>query len=414
MNKYAIIILSTIILSFILDAVADYLNIKNLKTELPEEFKDTFDSETYTKSQNYLKVRTKFGYVSTIFSLVVMLLFWFCGGFPYLNNIINQVSDSSIIKGIIFIGVLIVANSIISLPFSIYSTFVIEEKFGFNKTTVKTFILDILKSLALGTVIGIPILAGILYVLEFTGAYAWLYGWLGLTIISLLIQFIAPRWLMPIFNKFTPLGEGELREAITDYAKSVKYSLKNIFVIDGSRRSSKSNAFFTGFGKYKRIALFDTLINKHTTNEIVSILAHEIGHFKMKHILYGMLIGFIHNGVIFYLLSIFLSKKGLFEAFYMHDMPIYAGLIFFGMLYTPIETILSLLMNILSRKNEYEADKFAAETSGKSEDLISALKKLSKDNLSNLTPHPFYVYLNYSHPTVYERIKNIRQTAADR
>lgn len=396
-----------IILSFILDAIADYLNINNLRTELPEEFKDTYNSETYIKSQNYLKVRTKFGYVSTIFSLAVMLVFWFCGGFPFLNNMINQVSDNSIIKGIVFIGVLIAANSIISLPFSIYSTFVIEEKFGFNKTTVKTFILDLFKSLALGTVLGIPILAGILYILEFTGAYAWLYGWLGLTIISLIIQFIAPRWLMPIFNKFTPLEEGELREAITEYAKSVKYSLKNIFVIDGSMRSSKSNAFFTGFGKYKRIALFDTLINNHTTNEIVSILAHEIGHFKKRHILYGMLIGFIHNGVIFYLLSIFLSNKGLFDAFYMQDMPIYAGLLFFGMLYTPIETLLSLLMNILSRKNEFEADRFAAETTGKGEDLITALKKLSKDNLSNLTPHPFYVFLNYSHPTVYERIKKL-------
>ncbi|TAL68586.1 MAG: M48 family peptidase [Bacteroidetes bacterium] len=408
MNIYAIIILTTIVLSFLLDAVADYLNIKNIKTELPEEFRDTYDGETYTKSQKYLKVRTKFGYVSSIFSLVVMLVFWFSGGFPFINNLISPISENSTIRGIAFIGVLIVANSIISLPFSIYSTFVIEEKFGFNKTTVKTFILDILKSLALGLILGIPILAGILYILEYTGANAWLYGWLGLTIVTLLIQFIAPRWLMPIFNKFTPLEEGELRNAITEFIGNIKYSLKNIFVIDGSRRSSKSNAFFTGFGKYKRIALFDTLIKNHTVNEIVAILAHEIGHYKKKHILTGILIGFIHNGVIFYLLSIFLSQKGLFEAFYMNDLPIYGGLIFFGMLYSPIEEILSIFMNILSRKNEYEADRFAAETTGKGEDLITALKKLSKDNLSNLTPHPFYVFLNYSHPTVYERIKKIR------
>ncbi|MBI5325998.1 MAG: M48 family metallopeptidase [Ignavibacteriae bacterium] len=409
MNIYAVIILTTIILSFLLDAIADFLNIRNLKTELPEEFRDTYDSETYTKSQNYLKVKTKFGYVSTIFSLAVMLIFWFSGGFPFVNNLIIQISENNIIRGITFIGVLIVANSIISLPFSIYSTFVIEEKFGFNKTTVKTFILDILKSLGLGIVLGIPILAGILYVLEFTGEYAWLYGWLGLTIVSLIIQFIAPRWLMPIFNKFTPLEEGELRTALTEFISKVKYSLKNVFVIDGSRRSSKSNAFFTGFGKYKRIALFDTLIKNHTVNEIVAILAHEIGHYKKKHILYGMIIGFVHNGIIFYLLSIFLGNKGLFEAFYMKEFPIYAGLIFFGMLYSPIETILSVLMNILSRKNEFEADRFAAENTEGGEYLISALKKLSKDNLSNLTPHPFYVFLNYSHPTVFERIIQIRE-----
>lgn len=409
MNIYFIIILTTIVLGYLLDLIADYLNLKHLKPELPTEFKDVYDEEKYKKSQEYTKVRTKFGFITSTFSIVVMILFWFLGGFNYLDVWLRNLIENEIFRGLAYIGILMIGNSIISLPFSIYSTFVIEEKFGFNKTTVKTFILDLLKGLLLAVLLGGIVLGAILYIFNILGEFAWLWGWLAVTLFTLILQFIAPTWIMPLFNKFTPLEEGELKDSIMNYAKKVNYSLKNLFVMDGSKRSAKSNAFFTGFGKNKRIALFDTLINNHTVAELVAVLAHEIGHYKKKHILQGMLISIIHSGIIFYLLSLFLKQEGLYQAFFMDNMSVYTGLLFFGMLYSPIEMILSIFMNILSRKNEFEADAFASKTIENKEDMINALKKLSKDNLSNLTPHPFYVFLNYSHPTVLERISAIRK-----
>ena len=278
-----------------------------------------------------------------------------------------------------------------------------------TKPLPKTFILDMIKGIALGIVIGGALLAGILAFFDKAGPNAWLYCWIATTGFTLFMQFIAPTWIMPLFNQFTPLEEGELRSAIMSYAQSVNYPLTNLFVMDGSKRSTKSNAFFTGFGKNKRIALFDTLIENQTVGELVAVLAHEIGHYKKKHILQSMIISIAHMGVMFYLLSIFLNHEGLFTAFYMDDMSTYAGLIFFGMLFSPIEQILSVFMQIFSRKNEFEADRYATETTGQPDNMINALKKLSAHNLSNLTPHPWYVFLNYSHPPVLERIQAIRQ-----
>ena len=414
MNIYGVIILATLLASYLLDLITEIINLKALREELPEEFADVYDREKYRKSQAYTRERTRFGLLTSSFGLLVTLVFWFAGGFNYLDEIVRSWSLGPIWTGLLYIGILILARSAISLPFSIYSTFAIEERYGFNKTTPKTFILDLIKGTALGIVIGGAVLAGVLYFFEYSGPYAWLYCWIAVTLFSLVMQFIAPTWIMPLFNKFTPLEEGDLRSAIMDYARSVKYPLENLFVMDGSKRSSKSNAFFTGFGKHKRIALFDTLIENQTVPEIVAVLAHEIGHFKKKHILQGMVIGILHTGVMFYLLSIFLSHQGLFEAFYMENAaatPIYAGLIFFGMLFSPIEMILSVFMQIFSRKNEFEADRYAAQTTGDPESMVSALKKLSAHNLSNLTPHPFYVFLNYSHPPVLERIRAIRVLA---
>jgi STE24 endopeptidase len=410
MNIYAIIILSALIIDFVLDLISNLLNLNNLRQPLPNEFKDVYTEEVYEKSAKYTTVSTKFSFISSIYGVLILLAFWFFGGFPWLENLIDPLTDSSIGKGILFIFIIMFGNSILGLPFSLYSTFVIEEKFGFNKTTAKTFILDQIKSLGLALILGVPILALVLYILENSGTNAWLIGWGTVTLVTLIIQYIAPTFIMPIFNKFKPLEEGELREKIMNFAESVKYSLKNIFVIDGSRRSSRSNAFFTGFGRKKRIALYDTLIEKHTNDELVSVLAHEIGHYKLRHILIGNILGIIHTGILFFLLSIFLYEKGMYEAFFMTGQPIYAGLLFFGMLYSPIEIILSLFFNIISRKNEYAADRFAALTTKAPENMIAALKKLSKDNLSNLVPHPFYVFLNYSHPTVLQRIEAIRNT----
>ncbi len=360
----------------------------------------------------YTRVNTRFGFLTAGTSLAITLIFWFSGGFNYLDLVVRGFNLSEIWNGLIYIGTLLVLRGILSLPFSIYSTFVIEARFGFNKTTVRTFILDIVKGLLLGIALGGPILAGIMYFFQYAGPLAWIYCWLVVTLFGLIIQFIAPTWIMPLFNKFTPLAAGELREAIMAYAQKVHYSLRDIFIMDGSKRSTKSNAFFTGFGKNKRIALFDTLVQKHTVTELVAVLAHEIGHYKKKHILKSMLIGILHTGLMFYLLSIFLSHQGLFDAFYMQNMSSYAGLLFFGMLYAPLEMILAIFLNMFSRRNEFQADRFAVETTGQSDALINALKKLSVDNLSNLTPHPLYAFLNYSHPPVLERIRRLAKLTA--
>lgn len=408
MNIYAIIILIGLIGSYILELVSDMLNLGRLSPNLPEEFAETYDANSYKKSQEYTRATTRFGLVSTSFDLIVIIIFWFSGGFNYFDLILRSWGYGPVWTGLFFVALLTLLMGFLSLPFSIYSTFVIEERFGFNKTRPTTFIADMVKAIILGIALGGPLLASILAIFEYAGNMAWIYCWMAVTLFTLLVQFIAPTWIMPLFNKFTPLEEGELRDAIMDYASSVKFSLKNLFVIDGSKRSSKSNAFFTGFGKNKRIALFDTLIEKHSVNELVAVLAHEIGHYKKKHILQSMIISIVHMGIMLFLLSIFVSHDGLFEAFYMENSSVYSGLLFFALLFTPIDLALSLIFNILSRKNEYEADRFAAHTTGMADEMIMALKKLSVNNLSNLTPHPFYVFLHYSHPPLFERIRALR------
>lgn len=409
MNIYTLIILATLAFDYILDACSKLLNLSSLSTKIPYEFNEVYDEEAYKTSQEYTKTTTKFGFITSSFDLLLLIGFWFSGGFNLLDNWIRSFGYNELITGLFFIFLLMVAKSIISLPFSIYSTFVIEERFGFNKTTPKTFFLDLLKGLLLGAIIGIPLLAGILSFFMYTGDWAWLYAWIAVTLFTLGMQYIAPTWIMPLFNKFTPLEDGELKTAIEEYTEKVNFPLQGLFVIDGSKRSSKSNAFFTGFGKNKRVALYDTLIENHSVPELVAVLAHEIGHYKKKHIIKSLIISIAHSAVLFFLLSVFLNAEELFNAFYMESMSVYTGLIFFGMLYAPIEMILSIFMQISSRKHEYEADEYAATTTGKPEDMISTLKKLSKDNLSNLTPHPFYVFLNYSHPPVIERINAIRK-----
>ncbi|MDD4183191.1 MAG: M48 family metallopeptidase, partial [Candidatus Omnitrophica bacterium] len=240
---------------------------------------------------------------------------------------------------------------------------------------------------------------------------AWVYCWIAVTGFQLFLLFIAPVVIMPLFNKYTPLENGELKSAIENYAKEQKFALAGVFKMDASRRSTKSNAFFTGFGKFRRIALFDTLIQKHTVDELVSVLAHEIGHYKKKHFVKGIILSVITTGIMFFILSFFINNQGLFGAFKMQSLSIYASLIFFGFLYSPINLFISIFSNIISRKHEYEADAFAITTYKKPESFIIALKKLTVDNLSNLTPHPLKVFLDYSHPPVLKRIEAIRKIA---
>ena len=409
MNIYGIIILITLIVSYFLGLISDYLNIKNLKTELTAEFRDVYSQERYELSQRYLRDNTRFENISGTFMLIITLVFWFAAGFEWVNQIAINLSSNFYIRALIFIGILSLLSGILSLPFSIYETFVIEEKYGFNKTTPKIFIMDLLKSTVLSIILGVPILLLVLYVFKEVGSIAWLYAWIAFIIISLIIQYIYPTIIMPIFNKFTPLQDAELKEKIMNYAKQVNFPIKNVYVMDASKRSSKSNAFFTGFGKNKRIVLFDTLIANHTADEILTILAHEVGHYKKHHIIQGTIISYIESGIMLYLLSLFIDTKGLYDAFYLTEQPIYAGILFFGMLFSAIELILSIFFNMLSRKNEREADQFAVETTKMTEAFISGLKKLSEKNLSNLTPHSFYVFLHYSHPPTLERIENVRR-----
>jgi STE24 endopeptidase len=408
MNTFALIILLAIIFDFILNGIADYLNLKMLRSGLPQPFQGVYDPDRYRESQQYLKVNTRFGWITGIFNVIVILLFWFGNGFPLLDEWVRSFGYGPVITGLSYMGILIFVKSLLSLPFSIYSTFVIEDRFGFNQTTGATFVLDLAKGILLAVLIGTPLLAGILLFFEYAAANAWWYCWIAVTLYMLGVQFIAPTWIMPLFNKFSPLEEGQLKSSILSYAGSINFPIENVYVMDGSRRSSKSNAFFTGFGKHRRIVLFDTLIKQHTPGELLAVLAHEMGHYKKKHILQSMILGIIQMGIMLYLLSLFISYQGLFDAFYMPQKSVYAGLIFFGMLYSPLGFFIGIFMQMLSRKNETAADRFSVETTHDPQSMAEALKKLSINNLSNLLPHPFYVFLNYSHPPVLQRIQAIQ------
>ncbi len=405
MNGIATIILFTIIITYALNLLADYLNLATLQPDLPEEFKGLYDSDRYRKSQEYLYVNTRFGWIASTAGLILILVFWFGKGFPLLDDWVRAFGLNTIWSGLIYMGILIFCRAILSLPFSVYKTFVIEERFGFNKTSPATFVKDLLKGLILALLLGGPLLSGILLFFQYAGVNAWWYCWIAVTLFMLIVQFVAPTWIMPLFNKFTPIEEGELKEGILSYAKSIHFPLDNVYVMDGSKRSSKANAFFTGFGNRRRIVLFDTLISQHTVPELVAVLAHEMGHYKKKHILKTIIIGIAQMGVVFYLLSLFIDNQTLFDAFYMEQKSVYAGLIFFGLLYSPIDFVTGIFMQFYSRKNEYEADRFAVETTRDQKSLSDSLKKLTIGNLSNLTPHPLYVFLNYSHPPVLSRIR---------
>jgi len=408
MNGYLILILTIILISFSLEVIISLLNLKSLHPELPKEFADVFDDEAYAKSQDYTRTTTRFGLLQNFIMTPITILFILFGGFNWIDNLARSFEFGSIISGLVFTGFLILFSGIAGLPFSIYSTFVIEERFGFNNTTVKTFLLDMIKSIILGVLIGGPILALVLWFFETGGPLAWLYCWLIVLGFTLIMQFLAPVLIMPLFNKFTPLDEGELQTSITSYAKSQAFKMKGIYTMDGSKRSTKLNAFFTGFGKFRRIVFFDTLIEKLSPDEIVAVLAHEMGHYKKKHIFKMMTASIIQMGIMFYILSLFLNNEGLFAAFKMEHLSIYASLIFFGFLYSPISMLLGIVSNVFSRRHEYEADAYAASTTSKPQNLINGLKKLSVSNLSNLTPHPLHVFLNYSHPPVLARINALR------
>jgi STE24 endopeptidase len=387
------------------------LNLKALDPGLPNEFQGYYDEEKYARSQEYTWVNTRFAFFTTSFDLIVILVFILFGGFNFVDQIIRGFGLSTLPSGLAFFGILFFASDLISTPFSLYQNFVIEEDFGFNKMTLKTFILDKLKGYLLTLALGGVFLTAILFFFEKTGEYGWLYAWGIIGFFMILIQPLFTLVIAPMFNKFTPLEKGELRTAIENYAQKVGFPLSRIDVMDGSKRSAKSNAYFSGFGKQKRIALFDTLLEKHSNDEMVAILAHEVGHYKKHHIKVGILISILHTGLLFWLLSIFIDNPGLFEAFKMKEISVYGGLTFFMILYSPVELVLSVIMNAVSRRNEFQADAYSAKTTEKSEHLISGLKNLSVSNLGNLTPHSLSVLLDHSHPPVLERITALKKIA---
>ncbi len=409
MNKYAIIILIALVGDYLLGLFADRLNLKNQTAMPPAEFSDLVDEKSYRKNRDYLRANTVLGQSSSAVSLMVTLGFWFAGGFNLVDQWCRSLSDNLLLSGLLFIALLLLGNTLLALPFSLYSTFVIEERFGFNRTDWKTFVMDRIKVIFLVLVLGTPLLAGIIWFFQSAGELAWFYAWLVTAIFTLSIQLIAPTWIMPLFNKFTPLPEGDLKDTLLSYGRQVDFPLDKVYVVDGSKRSGKGNAFFTGFGQRRRVALYDTLIKQHSVAELLAVLAHEIGHYKKRHILTMTTIAILHQAIIFFLLGWFIKQPALYQAFFMEHASIAAGLIFASLLFTPVEMILNPLFQALSRHHEFQADAFAARTTGKPETMIQALKKLGHDNLANLTPHPLYVFLHYSHPPLLARINALRK-----
>ncbi|WP_430973673.1 M48 family metallopeptidase [Sunxiuqinia rutila] len=401
------IIIGILIFDFILERWLDYLNTTRWSTQLPDEVKGIYDEEKYRKQQAYSRTNHRFGMLTSSFSFVLLMLMFFFEGFAIVNNWALSVSSNPIWAALLFFGILMLGSDLLTTPFDWYSTFVIEEKYGFNKTTVKTYLLDKLKGWLLGALIGGGLLALIIFIYLKTGEWFWVYVWLVVSGFSVFMAMFYSSLIVPLFNKQTPLEDGELKQAIQDFASKVGFKLDNIYVIDGSKRSTKANAYFSGLGPKKRIVLYDTLIKDMEIPELVAVLAHEIGHYKKKHIIWSLLIGLLQTGLMLFIFSLLIDSPALSAALGVAKPSFHIGLIAFGILYSPLSSIMGIGMNHLSRKNEYEADDFAAQNySG--EPLASALKKLSVKNLSNLRPHPAYVFVHYSHPPLLQRLKALR------
>jgi len=407
MNTLFYIIIAILVLQFILETVMNYLNAKHYGDPVPEELADVFDSEEYQKSQDYKKTNYRFGLLTSVFTVLMTLSFLIFGGFEWVDQIARNLTDNTILIALIFFGIVMIGSSIITTPFSYYRTFVIEEKFGFNKSTIKLFVLDKLKGWAMLSIIGGGILALIIWFFQWAESNFWIYAWGLVTLFSIFMNLFYSRLIVPLFNKQTPLEEGGLKTKITEYAEKVGFELKNIFVIDGSKRSTKANAYFSGFGREKRVTLYDTLINDLDEEEIVAVLAHEVGHYKRKHIIFNMIASLALTGLTLFILSLFINNPEVSKAIGVSQTSFHAALIGFGILYSPISELTGLVMNYLSRKFEFQADDFA-KTTFASQPLITSLKKLSKNSLSNLTPHPAFVFMNYSHPPLIERIRNLK------
>lgn len=398
------ILLAIVTFDFVLDRVLHLLNRKHAKHPIPKELEGINDEDRYAKSQAYLSEISRFGTFTGTLNFALVFLALSQGWFGWLDGIVRDYAPISLITPLYFFGVLFLVSDILGTPFSFYRQFVIEEKYGFNKMTMKTFWMDKLKGMFLSMIIGGLLLAVFMALIEFMGDNFWIYFWLVMIAFMLFANMFYTSLILPLFNKLTPMEDSDLKTSIQAYCEKVNFPLKNLFVIDGSKRSSKGNAFFSGLGKRKKVVLYDTLVEKHTTEELTAVFAHEVGHYKKKHILVSTIFSILMMGLMLYLLSFMIFNSQVSWAMGGVTSAIHLNLLAFGILYSPISHIFGLLGNMLSRKNEYEADAFAKETYAH-EPLISALKKMSSDHLSNLTPHPAYVFVHYSHPTLLQRVK---------
>ena len=407
-QTYYFIIIGALIVEYLLSTISSVLNMNSITSTIPDGFQEFYDDKKYSKSQEYLKDKTKLGLYSSTFSLILTLIVIHFGLFGFLDEFVRSNSTHYIISGLLFFGILFLINDILNIPFSLYSTFVVEEKYGFNKTSIHTYIADKCKGYGLTIVFGSAIMVPVFYFFNTFQDNGWWIAWALITAFIIAVQPLFVHVIAPMFNKFTPLEEGDLKTAIEEFANKVSFPIGRIDVMDGSKRSAHSNAYFSGFGKSRRIALFDTLLDKHSTEEIVSVVAHEIGHYKKKHIITGTVLGVIETGIMLFIFNLFMNDSDLFAVFSVDTVSIYCGLVFFSMLYSPISMVTSIFTTAMSRKNEFEADAYALETTQKPEPLISMLKGLSASNLSHLTPHPLMVFLSYSHPPVVDRIAAVQ------
>jgi len=407
-NLLFVIIIAILIVNYLKEEIISYINAKHFNDNVPVELEDVYDTEEYQKSQQYKLTNYKFSTFSGFISFAVTLCFFLLGGVAYVQNIAAQITQNTSLQTLVFFGLIIFVSTAIQIPFGYYKTFVIEEKFGFNKSTKKLFLIDTLKSLVLTAVIGGGLLYLITWLYGITGSNFWWYAWVLFSVLTLFITLFYSSLIVPLFNKQTPLQDGDLKNKLFTYATAQGFKLDNIFVIDGSKRSTKANAYFSGFGPKKRIVLYDTLINDLEEEEIVAVFAHEVGHYKKKHTLFNMLVSLLLTGFTLYILGLLLGNSLLATAFKVKESSFHIGLLAFGILYSPISEFTGVMMNIVSRKFEYQADDFA-KTTYTSKPLISALKKLSKNSLSNLTPHKWNVFFHYSHPTLLQRVLNLKK-----
>ncbi|MCW5906857.1 MAG: M48 family metallopeptidase [Chitinophagales bacterium] len=401
-------IVGFIVFEFVLSKVLAYLNLQTWNKPLPDEVKNLYEPAKYAEAREYARVNFRFGALTATLSFVVSLGFLVFGGFAWVDGIARSFSEAPILQTLIFFGIIGAGSSVLSLPFDVYHTFVIEQQFGFNKTTPQTFVADKLKGLLLTVVLGGGILALLTYLFLLLGDRFWIAAWIVVAVVSVFFAMFYTNWLLPLFNKLVPLEAGELRTSIEAYAQKVNFPLTNILVMDGSKRSSKANAFFSGIGPKKNIVLYDTLIKDLTVEEITAVLAHEVGHYKRKHVLQSMVVSVAQMGVMFFLFGWLAGNPLMAQVLGAEQNNFHLSLITFSLLYSPVSLITGLLMNVFSRKNEYEADAYAKQTYG-AEPLISSLKKLSVNHLSNLLPHPAYVLVNYSHPTLLQRMSRMQK-----
>jgi STE24 endopeptidase len=401
-----IIIFGIVVFGFIFEQILDYLNASWFNKPIPKLLSDVYDFEKYNKQQKYKFDNYKFGILTSTFSFVLILIMLVFNGFAIVNSIASEVSSHYILKSLLFFFIIFLAFDVLTIPFDIYDTFVIEKKYGFNKTTAKTYVFDKIKSWLLSAIIGGGLLSAIIYIYELNPKHFWLFAWILMVVFSIFMNMFYSVIIVPLFNKQTPLEDGELKTAIMDFGKKVGFSISDIFVIDGSKRSTKANAYFSGLGRKKRIVLYDTLIDEMTTEEIVAVLAHEIGHYKHRHIYKNLLSSIIETGFMLFIFGLFAGSDVLSQSLGVEHASFHIALIAFSIIYSPLSAIIGVFSNVQSRKAEHQADNFA-KTYGLANPLISSLKKLSSHNMSNLTPHPFIVFISYSHPPLYDRISKL-------